>query len=317
MAICAHVAISPAPDTRNLRADRGALAVAAAMTCAATGRPKRPWCRRAPRRSRYPRGLTTLEDQWVRSKLQATDAEGDALTFAIVRAPDHATVSLDPATGAYELQPAANYFGTDVFEFAVSDGHGNAARARVEVSVAPVRDPPVIDASAMASVIAAGRDAQLHFAISDPDGDAVALSVSQVGGTSVLPGLQVSERAVRFVAPDVPAADDGGTAVRSDRPDRPLHPYAQGHHPEPGVALRENLFTVLGGPQSDGLHWVITGDGFTADEQQDLLRAAITMAESVAGAPELARHAEDPERPCAHRDLARQRCDDGGRSRRR
>ncbi|HYJ40516.1 MAG TPA: M64 family metallopeptidase [Steroidobacteraceae bacterium] len=236
-------------------------------------------------------GLTTFEDQWVRSKLQATDAEGDALTFSIVRAPDHSTLSLDPVTGAYELQPNANYFGTDAFEFAVSDGHGNAARAQVDVSVVPVRDPPVIDTRAMASVVAAGREAQLNFGISDPDGDAVALSVSQVGGTSVLPSLQVGEQVVRFVAPDVPAAesvellfeaaDPSGLSTRT-RKVITLSPVSQSG----------KLFTVLGSPQSAGMHWVITGDGFTAGEQQDLLRASITLAESVAGVPELARHAK-------------------------
>jgi len=235
--------------------------------------------------------LTTLEDQRVRSKLQATDVEGDTLTFAIVRAPAHATVSLDPATGAYELQPAVNYFGTDAFEFAVSDSHGNAARAQIEVSVEAVGDSPVIDASAMASVIAAGSDAQLHFAISDPDGDAVTLSVSQIGGTSPLPTLLVSERVVRFLAPNVAAAtavelafeatDQTGLRTRVQRIIM-LSP----------VSHSGKLFTVLGSPHSDGLHWVITGDGFTANEQQDLLRASITMAENVADAPELARHAK-------------------------
>ena len=58
------------------------------------------------------------------------------------------------------------------------------------------------------------------------------------------------------------------------------------------VSHSGKLFTVFGSPQSDGLHWVITGDGFTADEQQDLLRASINMAGSVTGAPELARHAK-------------------------
>ena len=47
---------------------------------------------------------------------------------------------------------------------------------------------------------------------------------------------------------------------------------------------------MLGSPASDGLHWVITGDGFTADQQQDLLRASLAMARSLTDAPELARH---------------------------
>ena len=117
-------------------------------------------------------------------------------------------VTLDAATGAFDLRPLANYFGADSFEYSVSDGHGNTAQARVDVTVQPLPDPPVIDTSATASVIAAGRDAQLHFAIADPDGNAVTLSVSQVGGTQPLSNLQVIDQEVRFHAPDVSAATD-------------------------------------------------------------------------------------------------------------
>src|SRR5512147_1837127 len=53
-----------------------------------------------------PANVFTLEDHAVRSTLQATDSDGDALTFSITRPPSHATVSLDVATGDYELQPA-------------------------------------------------------------------------------------------------------------------------------------------------------------------------------------------------------------------
>lgn len=236
-----------------------------------------------------PAAITTLEDRSVHATLHASDAEGDALTFSIFDAPDHAVVTLDPATGAYELQPLANYFGPDAFEFKVSDGHGNFALAHVDVTVQPSLDPPVIDTSSTASVIAAGRDAQLHFAISDPDGDAVTLSVSQVGGTLPLSNLHAAGDEVRFHAPDVDAAttvelvveatDQTGLSTTTRRVVT-LSP----------VSTSGKLFTVLGSPQSDGLQWVITGDGFTADQQQDLLRASLAMAQSLTGAPELARH---------------------------
>ena len=236
-----------------------------------------------------PAAINTPEDQSVHATLHASDAEGDALTFSILDTPDHAVVTLDPATGAYELQPLANYFGPDAFEFKVSDGHGNVAHARVDVTVQPSPDPPVIDAGATTSVIAAGRDAQLHFAISDPDGDAVTLSVSQVGGTLPLSNLLAAGDEVRFHAPDVDAAtavelvveatDQTGLSTRT-RQVVTLSP----------VSASGKLFTVLGSPQSDGLRWVITGDGFTADQQQDLLRASLAMAQSITGAPELAGH---------------------------
>ena len=74
----------------------------------------------------------------MHATLHATDADGDPLTFSIADAPDHAVVTLDAATGTFDLQPLANYFGADSFEYSVSDGHGNVAQARVDVTVQPV-----------------------------------------------------------------------------------------------------------------------------------------------------------------------------------
>ena len=237
-----------------------------------------------------PVSVSTIEDQAVRSTLQATDSDGDALTFSIARPPAHATMSLDAATGDFELQPAANYFGADTFEFTVSDGHGNAASARVEVMVSAEPDPPVIDTAALSSVVAAGRDAQLRFAISDPDGDAVEVSVSQTGGTVPLTDLQFTKGSVGFLAPDVDAATDVELLIAATD-QTGLSTSSRAFITVSPVSASGRVFTVQGHPRSDGLHWVITGDGFTADQQQDLLRAAVAMAKSVTEAPELALHA--------------------------
>ena len=237
-----------------------------------------------------PSSVSTLEDQAIRSTLQATDSDGDALTFSITRPPAHAAVSLDVATGDFELQPAANYFGADTFEFAVSDGHGNAASARVEVMVTAEQDPPVIDTAAMSSVVAAGRDAQIRLAISDPDGDAVDVSVSQVGGTAPLTDLRVTGEILRFLAPEVDAATDVELLIAATD-QTGLSTSSRAFITISPVSASGKVFTVQGHPHADGLHWVITGDGFTADQQQDLLRAAVAMAKSVTEAPELAPHA--------------------------
>ena len=138
--------------------------------------------------------IVTIEDQSVHATLHAADADGDPLTFSIADAPNHVVVTLDAASGAFDLQPLTNYFGADSFEYSVSDGHGNTAQARVDVTVLPLPDPPVIDTSATTAVIAAGRDAQLHFAIADPDGNPVTLSVSQAGGSERLSNLQAADR---------------------------------------------------------------------------------------------------------------------------
>ncbi len=233
--------------------------------------------------------IVTIEDQSVHATLHATDADGDPLTFSIADAPNHVVVTLDAASGAFDLQPLTNYFGADSFEYSVSDGHGNTAQARVDVTVQPLPDPPVIDTSATTAVIAAGRDAQLQFAIADPDGDPVTLSVSQTGGTEPLSNLQATDQEVRFHAPDVSAATDVELVLEATD-STGLSTRARHVVTLSPVSATGKLFTVLGTPNSDGLHWVITGDGFTADQQQDLLRASLAMARSLTDAPELARH---------------------------
>jgi hypothetical protein len=237
-----------------------------------------------------PSAVITAEDQPLHARLLATDVDGDPLTFSVELAPEHAALTLDPASGAFDLQPLTNYFGADSFEFSVSDGHGNSAHARVDVTVQPVPDPPVIDASAAAAIVAAGRDAQLRFAIFDPDGDPVTVSVTQVGGATPVSNLQASERDLRFHAPDVNAATRVELEIAA-RDSTGLSTRVRHLVTLSPVSASGKLFTVLGSPSSDGLHWVITGDGFTAEQQQDLLRASLDMAHSLTDAPELARHA--------------------------
>jgi hypothetical protein len=236
-----------------------------------------------------PTTLHIAEDQVVRGRLIATDADGDHLGFAIAHAPAHATVSLDGETGIYELLPASNYFGSDSFEFIVTDGHGNASTSQVTIMITPVVDPPAIDASAVPAVIAAGSEARIPVSVSDPDGDTVTLMVSQVGGPA-LANLRVSGGDVQLAAPAVDVAtnvellfeatDRTGLATRL-RKVVTLSPMSRSR----------SLFTLKGSPDGEGLHWIITGDGFTADEQQDLVRAAMAMSKGITEAPELARHA--------------------------
>jgi hypothetical protein len=51
------------------------------------------------------------------------------------------------------------------------------------------------------------------------------------------------------------------------------------------------LLTLIGSPDSPGLHWIIAGDGFTEDQQDDLRRAALDMGRALSRTPELAQHA--------------------------
>ena len=96
---------------------------------------------------------------------------------------------------------------------------------------------------------------------------------------------------MRFHAPDVGAATDVELLIEATDQTGLSTSFARGRHGQSGFGLGQSSSPCRVAPRSDGLHWVITGDGFTADQQQDLLRAAVAMAKSVTEAPELALHA--------------------------
>ena len=89
------------------------------------------------------RSTVTDEDTPVSGTLTATDVDGDPLTYAIVAAPAHGTItSFNAATGAFTYRPAFNYNGPDSFTFRASDGSLTSNVATVSLTVNPVNDAP-------------------------------------------------------------------------------------------------------------------------------------------------------------------------------
>src|SRR6185436_9179523 len=64
---------------------------------------------------------TTDQDTAVAITLQATDPDGDTLTYAPTSAPSHGVLSGSGANRTYT--PNAGYSGSDSFTFTASDGH--------------------------------------------------------------------------------------------------------------------------------------------------------------------------------------------------
>ena len=85
--------------------------------------------------------VTTTEDTPVAVVLSGTDADGDALTYTVVRGPAHGTLSGTPPQLLYT--PAANASGVYTFTYRVSDGQGGSAEAMVSLTVTAVNDTPV------------------------------------------------------------------------------------------------------------------------------------------------------------------------------
>ncbi|MDB4131735.1 Ig-like domain-containing protein, partial [Flavobacteriaceae bacterium] len=82
--------------------------------------------------------------------LSASDAEGDAMTYAIATAPTNGTVTLDTATGALTYTHSGGENTSDTFTFTSSDSALTSSAGTVTVTVTPVNDAPVISADTFA-----------------------------------------------------------------------------------------------------------------------------------------------------------------------
>ena len=81
--------------------------------------------------------VMTQEDISYFGRIDAADADGDALYFRVTAYPKHGTLTLlDRTTGAFRYTPNEGYRGTDVFSYVVRDEYGHFSReGEVAVSV--------------------------------------------------------------------------------------------------------------------------------------------------------------------------------------
>ena len=83
------------------------------------------------------------EDGSISAVLSALDSEADSLTFSIVDAPVHGTVTLtDLHNGTFSYIPTQNYNGSDHFSYKVNDGNSDSATRVIGITVLPVNDAP-------------------------------------------------------------------------------------------------------------------------------------------------------------------------------
>jgi uncharacterized protein YkwD len=112
----------------------------------------------------------------VEVPLQASDPDGDALTYTLVAGPEHGLLS--GVAPALSYTPAAGYTGADSFTFKVSDGELESGVATVSITVAPAtpeNDAPIAtDASVTTS---AGTAVGVALQATDPDGDELTYEV--------------------------------------------------------------------------------------------------------------------------------------------
>jgi gliding motility-associated-like protein len=85
--------------------------------------------------------VTVNEDATVAITLTASDIDNDPLTYSIVTAPAHGSISGTLPNITYSPDP--DYSGPDSFTFKVNDGTTDSNTATVTITVTPINDAPV------------------------------------------------------------------------------------------------------------------------------------------------------------------------------
>jgi hypothetical protein len=129
--------------------------------------------------------VATDEDTAVVIALVGSDADGDPLTFRILRPP--ANGSLLGKLPEVSYAPDADYNGPDSFVFVADDGKGGVDTGTVSIEIQPVDDVPVTmddeavtDEGMVVDIAVLGNDR-------DPDGGAMrVVGVTQAANGSVV-----------------------------------------------------------------------------------------------------------------------------------
>src|SRR5206468_6544060 len=97
-----------------------------------------------------PLSIAITEDLKANVRLLAYDVPADILTYSIIAAPLHGTLSGIAQDLIYT--PVSDYHGSDLFTYQVSDGQATSDVATATITIAAVNDPPVFAKGANQSV---------------------------------------------------------------------------------------------------------------------------------------------------------------------
>ncbi|MFT3831052.1 MAG: Ig-like domain-containing protein [Opitutaceae bacterium] len=120
--------------------------------------------------------VRTAEDSAVPVVLSAFDVEGDTLSYAITRQPEHGVLSGVAPELTYT--PSADYHGTDSFGYMVSDRDCTTPAMVVPITIDSVNDAP----TAVDLAVETDEDVAVDVSPSGRDSDGDALSYRVVAG---------------------------------------------------------------------------------------------------------------------------------------
>jgi hypothetical protein len=129
----------------------------------------------------------TDEDVPLLSQLEATDADGDTLTFSIVsNGTKGAATITNTTTGTYVYTPAPNVNGVDTFTFIASDDALDSNVATISVTITAVNDAPIANSGTFATA----QDTALTGVLTATDIDSpsltFAISTNGTKGTATI-----------------------------------------------------------------------------------------------------------------------------------
>lgn len=129
-----------------------------------------------------PVALTVTEDSRGTFYLSATDPERQPVSYRLLTQPQHGTAVLQDGRYYGTYTPEKDFFGTDTFTFAVSDGELEST-GTVTVTVNNRADVPV--ANSTVEEVSENRPSIITLSASDADGDELTYTITQqpVNGT--------------------------------------------------------------------------------------------------------------------------------------
>src|SRR5262249_6087948 len=132
----------------------------------------------------------SAEDSAVHITLTGSDVDGDVLTYSVVDAPVHGTLTGTGTNLVYT--PAANYNGPDSFTFKINDGTVDGNTATVSITVTAVNDIPVANAQSVTTA----EDTAVNITLNgfDADGDALNYIVVNNPAHGTLTGTGANRR---------------------------------------------------------------------------------------------------------------------------
>lgn len=126
--------------------------------------------------------ITTAEDTRQSLTLNATDVDGDSLSWSI--AAPAASGSAAVSAGVVSYTPAAGYNGSDSFTVAVTDGT-DTVTVQVNVTVTAENDAPVIDQASASISTSEDTQGSVTLSASDPEGTSLNWTISSAAANGV------------------------------------------------------------------------------------------------------------------------------------